>query len=176
MVRSDNIKIFPGNIFVELDLHYIMRNGLRVFSKLYRKKHKGKVIIGGGKVSGDDHIFFLSQEGQMFEGKVLMHESDVILKFNQNKKTVEILGERILIEPHKEKSELSANLKASDAHRKIIPVGTILQVGDEVKKAKAGDEVIYTPGREIDLTPYNIDGFEKKTIFIVKEPDIVAIL
>ena len=169
------MKVFPGKILIKLDPHWETKNGIKIISKLYRKKHKGKVVQDSDNFKKGDHVFFLSTEGQQLDGDVLMHERDIILIIKANK-VKKILGTRVLLEPEKEKSELAAGLKASEAHRKIIPIATVLQVGDEVTKIKEGDKVIYDQGRETNLTPYEVPGYDKKIIYMVREADILSII
>ena len=167
--------VFPGKIYVELDLEIEKVGSIKIISKEKRKRNFGKVLQDSENFKKGQHVMFFSR-AILLDGKAILEEKDIILILKKN--GMQFKGKRLLVEADKGKEIISekTDLVASQAHIPILPTGTILEVGDEVIGYKKGDRVIFDMQVSVLATPYQIPGYENKPLFFVMENNIIAIL
>lgn len=80
------------------------------------------------------------------------------------------LGERVVVEPIEEKS--TGGIVLPETVKKLHVRGKVIAIGDEVKKVKVGDIVLYEKGSvmkiETAYNEYSYAIFEKNLIGIIE--------
>jgi chaperonin GroES len=163
------INVFPGRLLVKREpIHTMIINpkGLQL------RKNKGVVLdCRGDKFKIGDDVFFMARRGTYLDqGEALIDESDVIMC------NMKLLGERVLIEPIKEKNETETGLVTTvmdiPPMRGIVRVvGEDMPVGKDGKpKVNEGDEVFFRREAGIILEK---DGLK---MIVLKISDVIAVL
>jgi len=172
----DNIVVFPGRLLIERELipQGVILNPQHVLGRNTRRRNKGKVLKAGrGSIfkKGDD-VFFLARRGTIIGDNALIEERDIILK------NMELLGDRILVQPVEEKRVTEAGIHVPDTVHVEPQVGTVCAVGKESAKkengeykVKEGDKILFEQGAGMKFTH---EGIVMVILNVTK--DLIAIL
>lgn len=173
------IKTFPGNVIVKHDMYSEKVNGVILLDKNKLKKNKGKIVIEGEKTKKGDAVLFFPRSGVRMDEQSLIEEKDVILIFKKN--GMKVLGDRLIIEAELAPETTDGGILVSEAHRPELPIGRIVEIGDDISNANivlAYNEkakVLFDKDRATPLDRYSIQGLNKHC-FMCKSMDVLSIL
>ena len=163
------MKIFPGNAHIRFEK--AKQQGIEVITKTKLHKHLGRVLESDRFKTGSKVLFFATA-GIRIEDTCIIPEKDILIILG---KKMKVLGKRLIVEAEREKKELGGKIVKSEAHLQLLPLGTVLEVGDEVTKIKKGNRIFFDKDKNQDVSPYDlIEG--KKDLRLVKEEDVFVIL
>lgn len=81
---------------------------------------------------------------------------------------IEPMGDMVLIEPIKNKKETDSGFLMTEVENEKPEQGKVFAVGENVKKLKKGDVVVFSPYGPNEIT------IDNKDYLIAKEEDILA--
>jgi chaperonin GroES len=170
-MQASRIEVFPGRLYIEREKipEGIIKNPL--YKKRYenRRRNKGKVLKAhkDSIFKENDDVFFRARNGLIIGDNAVIMEKDVILK------NMELIGDRILVEPIEPEKVTEGGLIVPDTVELRPQMGYARAIGEGVRsgKVKEGDKLLFSKDAGI-----NFEHEGKRMIIVQFEKEVIAIL